>query len=359
MIAGRSKQNPLLVDASDPFERFFDLEHFTRSLGSACPQIHLIAHANELWNKPSTAKPIKLDPYDLSPLHITDQVLAAPGKWAEAFHNYLDAMHPKPFSEALPVLVTFKKPLLEFPLSYDDPHLVANFGKLLRFRADARRLAGTVLYALDKNYGLGLKADHQGVQLGTYYGAHLRTEADAIAANWNAYNPQTENYLNHANSSKLNVIYLASGNEKDKGYFTEDASSFGISVATKEDLLSGKGFEKELSEMHALGWEQKLLIDYQVLSRSSVFGGTHESSFAWNVAMRRHVVVGNGSWTPVGGEGSTFSKRRTGMAREELGRGNKAPTSFRSGERQSFVDDLSTVFGPSSEGRVFQLSMWP
>lgn len=68
---------------------------------------------------------------------------------------------------------------------------------------------------MDKKNGLGIVADHRGVQLGTYYGAHLRTERDARAANWTAYNPQTENYLNHANSSRLHVIYLATRNERD------------------------------------------------------------------------------------------------------------------------------------------------
>lgn len=54
----------------------------------------------------------------------------------------------------------------------------------------------------------------------------------------------------------------------------ENAASVGIEAVAKEDLLSAKGFEKELAEIQALGWEHKLLIVYLVLLRG-VFLGEH------------------------------------------------------------------------------------
>jgi hypothetical protein len=135
-----------------------------------------------------------------------------------------------------------------------------------------------------------------------------------------------------------------------------------MSVSTKEELLAEKGYERELKEMKALTWDQRGLIDYEVLLRSSLFGGTHESSFSWNVAMRRHVVTGGGTWTTIEDRSKLLPnknrKEKELPKREEAGKevprlsGNfLAP--------QSFKDELSVVFGPPAEGKMFELSMWP
>jgi hypothetical protein len=345
-----------------PFTYLFDLEHFKASLSESCPQIHLIPHLNDLWDKPSTAKAIVLSPQDLTTHFEADTVLAHPANWTQSFKKYLNASHPTPFSASLPVLVSLHTPLLQFPLSYDDPSFVANFGKILRFREDIRRLAGTTLYAMNKKHGIGMDPDLVGVHPGLFYGAHLRTAADAKAAGWTPYINQSVNYLSHANQHKLPVIYLTTGNEADAKRFTEDAASFNMSVSTKEELLAEKGFERELKEMKALTWDQRGLIDYEVLLRSSLFGGTHESSFSWNVAMRRHVVTGGGTWTTIEDRSKLLPnknrKEKELSKREETGKevpglsGNfLAP--------QSFKDELSVVFGPPDEGKMFELSMWP
>jgi hypothetical protein len=44
--------------------------------------------------------------------------------------------------------------------------------------------------------------------------------------------------------------------------------------------------------MEEMTWDQLALVDYEILIRSNVFGGTWESSFAWNIAVRRHEVQG-------------------------------------------------------------------
>ncbi|KAH8676555.1 hypothetical protein BGZ60DRAFT_372421 [Tricladium varicosporioides] len=352
-----------------PFDHFFDLEHFTQSLGWACPQIKFINHFNDLWNVPSTAKAVLLQPEGLLGEYVIGKVLAHPEKWASALKHHLNASHPKPFSAELPGLVTLQQPMLQFPLSYDDPHFVSNFGKILRFREDVRRIAATVQWAMSKKFDMGMKAREDGVFPGRYYGAHLRTAPDAKAAGWTPYETQAKNYLDHASQWHIPVIYLAGSEKKDLQTFRLAAGNFSLAVTTKEELLAEKGYANELKELDTLQWDQRILVDYEMLLKSSIFGGTHESTFSWNVAMRRHVVVGRGNWTAVGGEGATGRKRQPALESLERfisGRqipstapGNEAPAPPEFNSPQSFKDRLSVVFGPPAEGRIFQLSMWP
>ncbi len=65
-------------------------------------------------------------------------------------------------------------------------------------------------------------------------------------------------------------------------------------------MLRSKGFKDELIELHNLSCDLQNLVDYEVLLRAGNFGGTWESSFHWNVAMRRHVVLGKGTWRSLG-----------------------------------------------------------
>ena len=72
-----------------------------------------------------------------------------------------------------------------------------------------------------------------------------------------------------------------------------------MEVTTKNILLEGKGFEKEREELSQMTWDQQGLVDYEVMLRASRLGGTWESSFGWNLAMRRHVAMGRGTWVPL------------------------------------------------------------
>lgn len=111
-------------------------------------------------------------------------------------------------------------------------------------------------------------------------GAHLRTADDAAAVGWQNYEKQAGNYLGAAMYRNISLIYLTTGNPQDAIRFNDLAANVSIAVATKVDLLSEKGFEEVLWEMKSLTWDQRVLIDYKVLLRSSVFGGMFERSFS-------------------------------------------------------------------------------
>ena len=186
-----------------------------------------------------------------------------------------------------------------------------------------RRLAATVLYAMNKKYQLGIDPEAQGIHDGKFYGAHLRTAADAASAGWTPYSTQSSHYLSHASHNHLPLIYVASGSPPDILLLSQDAAnySFPMEVTTKSLLFAEKGFEKEKDEMEGLTWDQQALVDYEVLLRASRFGGTWESSFGWNLAMRRHVAMGRGDWIP-------FEQEKTGPSGSSKAKGESNASSW-------------------------------
>lgn len=306
------------------FTYFFDLEFFIESLTFSCPSITILPENSSLILQAQT-----LDPKTLAPvlLHSKWPEMISPAGWSASFQSYLSATFPT-ISASNPVLIEIKIPLFQFPFSYNSPAFVASFGRILRFRADVRRIAATVLYGMVAEYELDVSLA-TGMRPDIYYGAHLRTATDAIAAGWTSYNIQSRNILADTKAHTLSLIYLASGNQVDTERFISTAASQNINVTSKMHILSLTEFEDERLEMEALSWDQQALIDYEVLLRSSVFSGTWESSFAWNVAVRRHLT-----------------------AEKEVARSRKV----------MFGDELSTVYGPGTDddqGWWFKEGMWP
>lgn len=408
IMARGTKLTQLKTNDIRPLGYFFDVPFFTSSLSEACPQMTIIPHINDLWELPTTAKHIPFVPVSKKFVPEAPRVLATPGYWLQDFRSFINKVAPE-ISAARPVVIDMGTPMFQFPLSYDDPNFVASFGKILRFREDSRRLASTVLYALSSKYELNLDPSSKGVSVGKFYGAHLRTAADAAAGRWTPYFVQSRNYISAAATQNLSVIYLASGNPKDVIVFTETAANRSISVSTKQDLLSEPEYSAQLAEMESLTWDQQALIDFEVLLRCALLGGTWESSFAWNIALRRHVVVGGGTWY---GKGQAISSTLPSVSPRSLTSSitptpplvdhTPIETSVRSsllprddnhnaksphphpttpskstkpkskGEMtplekskvkvkapQSFQDAASVIFGRQNRGNYFELSMWP
>jgi hypothetical protein len=211
------------------FPYLFDLGHFKRSIQDACPQMKVYSHRDDLYDLPSTAKSLPLAPQDLS--------------W-EFEHGVVLA------------------------------HLVS-------IRPDLRQ----PFCSNSHRFSLDLAPD-EGIAPHAYMGAHLRTEADATAGGCTGYDIQAGLYIKQPLSPNLSTIYVASGNTGDIIGLRKQASMHAINVASKFDLLSGT----DLEDLRALTWDQQALIDYEVLLRSSTFGGVPQSSFAWNIALRRNLL---------------------------------------------------------------------
>ncbi|KUJ18623.1 uncharacterized protein LY89DRAFT_780661 [Mollisia scopiformis] len=389
---------PTLLTTTTPpttllMSHLFDSTHFTAALTSSCPQITLIPNKNDLYNLPSTAHPIALSPTSIStsPL-LLSSILTSPQTWPADLAVHINKTHPSPFSPQKPLLITLQTPLLEFPLSYDEKDLVSNFGKLIRPNEDIRRVAAAVLFALYEKYRLDLVfSPSGGVQAAKFMGVHLRVGKDAEKAGWTSAEVQTSNALSLAATSELGLIYLSSFDPElfvttapissippaaarpNSNSSTQQSPPPPPTTETATSLLSGPlapgtflppptpGFESEWAALRALEWQQALLVDYEVLLRSSIFAGTWESSFSWNVALRRSLVGGNGgkegSWEGVGngnGKGVVVEKvGRDGVGKGKGRRGKKGKV----GE-VCWKDERSTVFGPGGEGGRVRGALW-
>jgi len=258
------------------------------------------------------------------------------------FDVWMNQTHPD-FNAENPTVVTLYTPLLRWPMTVDDPSFIATYGRLVKFREDTRRIAAAVLYAMSQQYNLNLDFSNPkgGIAAGKFYGAHLRTAADAAKVGWPGYVTQAPNYLQASKASGLRLIYLSSGNADDARRFSEEAKNMSMTVTTKEELLAQPGFEVEKAALEALTWDQKGLVDYEVLLRCSRFGGMFESSFSWNLVNKRHVVEGGGKWIYIG-----------------VGQAGVDPITG----PEAFMDGLSTIYGPKDLGRLrwqFPLALWP
>ncbi|CZT11818.1 uncharacterized protein RAG0_15863 [Rhynchosporium agropyri] len=358
-----------------PFTYMFDLDVFKSRLTTACPKIRLVSNEANLAEFPS---PIirNLTPRKLGTEFKVGRVIDFLPAWRGAFDTWVkDFAAPTGFSASKPLLIHLQPTFFEYPILHDEPEFIATFGRILEFRKDVRRLAAVVTYALDKKYKLELNPGAAGVPApNKYYGAHLRTDVDALAANFASYREQSSAYLKGAKEHNLHFIYLASGSKNDIKRFTRDAKAIDIKVTTKNALLGGKEYAAELEEMKKLTWDQQALVDFALLSRSSHFGGTWASSFAYNIAFQRHVAVENGTWTS---SMTALAQRRdkhvtaakgTLSDKERLvGRDNGVTTEFASGKDdprrllkgEDYKDAVSTIYGPPLMGVWFELSMWP
>ena len=142
-----------------------------------------------------------------------------------------------------------------------------------------------------------------------------------MKAGWPGYETQAGAYLAQAAKHNLSTIYVASGSTADVLRFRSDAASQNCSVVTKEDLLTGT----EMEELRGLTWDQQALVDFEMLAKSSQFGGIEQSSFAWKIALKRHLL----------------------SARDDYLSGS-----------QALEDEFSVIYGRGQMG-YFPLAMWP
>lgn len=325
-----------LFNGRNPFDAFFDKDHFLDVMQRKCPRMeillsekghdlpepvpgrylmpsmrtdiypdHTIEWAREQfqsWLVPSFEVPIQ-------PVEIESQD-AETNKGATRDTNLESAETKLLGSEDFPitieerdgldlartkVLVNLQRTLWEGPDTRAIPAQIRrDFGALLRINPRARRLAAIATYNLAQQHQMHLDP-RRPYYPNAFYGAHLRTESDAANAGWldaneahANFSSQATTYLDEAKRHNLGIIYCASGSPADLVAFTELASTaYNITVTHKAALLSSF----DLFDLQQLTWDQQALVDYEILGRSSYFGGFVRSSFSYNIAMKRNVFV--------------------------------------------------------------------
>jgi hypothetical protein len=285
-----------------PFDYFFDEEHFRAALGAFCPQMTIYNTPDDIPHADVRLKVGEFYPKDLGDLDGCDGrgVNRHLDMFRPKFDNWLNETRYTP-NATHPVTIRFKwATFFEWPIYRDGPEFAATFGDILRFRKDIQALAAKALAEMSRFVGVepnGEKLD------APYLGVHLRTESDALGF-WPNFKEQSEGYLAEADKRHIKHAYLACGNATEGQRFADMAwERSKLNVTTKLDLLK----EEDLQQLTDLSWDQQALVDFLILTKSTHFTGCSFSSFTMNIAFKRHLMTGGLQTRPWKSPGDEFT----------------------------------------------------
>ncbi|EOO02074.1 putative alternative oxidase protein [Phaeoacremonium minimum UCRPA7] len=308
-----------------PMDYFFDFNHLNQSLAAFCPQMKVYRSLNDLYDVPSVLQAETVALHELTENFVNGTIIEYPDRIRRQFYEHLEELKPAK-NRIYPMRVHLAKTAFAWPTAYDDPGFTKNFGRILRIREDIRLLAASGLYNMQKRFNLNLDP-RNGIKRDSFIGVHLRTEKD-VAGEFPPYETQAAYYLNYLAQNHIPVVYLATGaTEENVTAFAERAQEFGATSVLKRDILDAP----ELALLDTFSWDQRALIDYEIMLRAGLITGTSESVFAWNLAMRRKNAYGSsGESKPLNPELSI-----------------------------QWQDQYSTIFGDAEKSPVYKATIWP
>ncbi|KAF9879134.1 hypothetical protein CkaCkLH20_03367 [Colletotrichum karsti] len=289
-IIPRSEENiqDIVSQRGKPLDYLFDTEHLHHILSAHCPQLKLYNSFNDLYNVPSVANAIEFAISDTNGEFVNGTVLENPKGWSKQFRAFLDQKSP-PETREYPLRVHLRHTRWTWPTANDTAAVASSFGRILRIRQDARRLAASALFTLALRFRLNLDPRTR-YHPESFVGIHLRTEED-VNERFPDYVTQAADYFHFLSDSRSHVAFLASGaTPKNITAFAERAEDFNVTVVTKRDILD----KKELEILDAFTWDQRSLVDYEIMLRAGLVAGVGASSFGWNLALRRSYAFGSG-----------------------------------------------------------------
>lgn len=354
-----------------PLDYMFSSDHLLTSLQTYCPQMRVYRSLDDLYDKPSLLKPL---PVSIGVL--TDEVavvngtqtsvIAQPQNVTRRFNEFYE--RELPFEKRhYPVRVDLQETIFAWPAHSDGEAFRRDFGRLLRVRDDIRLLAASGLWELGRRFDLQLDP-RQGIAHNPaqdknprFVGAHLRTEKDVASVPpregdpppaqdarpvFPGYGAQAAYFLDYLATTEVpgRVVYLATGlhgEDTDVRRFTAKAAELGVTVVTKRDVLS----PGEVAALNnRLTWDQRSLVDYEIMMRAGFVLGIVESSFAWNLALRRGNAYGGGS----NGVGAEYGGFMEVPSMDPVKPG-----------MMMWQDRYSKLFGDSDRAVSMYYGMWP
>lgn len=388
-------------------EYMFSTSHLVNTLSTHCPQLQVHASLDALYDKPSLLKPLTVSLPQLAldapkpiPAVVLDgvetSIVADPGVFRPQLLALMEDKLPTAPARRYPVRVhVLSDPQFVWPAAADGPGFRHDFGRLLRARDDARALAASILWTLTTRHNISLTsssstaphtpADADGP--GGFLGVHLRTEKDAIASGaFPGYADQTPYFLRHLQSlpplpssssssspgahhphhdgnnnnnggnNIKRIVYLATGltaSDPDVRSFRAEAAEHGAVVLLKRDLLS----DDEAAALAHMTWDQRALVDYEVLLRAGRVLGPAESSFGWSVALRRAEAYGGGIGDT--GEGGGGGAGKNGFVAKPGGDQFAAKAKADPESLRMWSDRWSRLYGKADRAVSIYLGTWP
>ncbi|ETS87684.1 hypothetical protein PFICI_01512 [Pestalotiopsis fici W106-1] len=313
---------------SIPLDYYYDRQHLNQTLSRFCPQMTLIQSIDELYNTPM-GNPVTISVANVGMDMVNGSMMKSPETWREKYQQFVDTKSDAKI-RTWPFRVILSVDTYVWPTAYDSPGFVSSFGRILRFREDARILSASAVSAMQQHAlkpQEGQPPEYQGMQ--GFVGVHLRTEKDIWNTEFPPYEEQAAYYLDFITKSPYRLAYLATGDTTGNvTAFKEKARGMNVTVFTKNDLLD----LQERDYLASLSWDQQALIDYEVLLRADLTAGISASSFTWNVALRRAAAAGY-----VGGE----------------------PPASNVAEHVRWWDGTSLIVGNDDKNMDMQMGIWP
>lgn len=350
----------------------FNMAHLVDALAVHCPQLRVHTSLDALYDRPSLLKPLPVtveqlaigsDPQTITIDGIQTTILGEPA----ALRGRLLALMNKKLADPparihWPVRANLAVSQFTFPAAADGVAFRRDFGRLFRVRDDARALAASALWNLAAHHNASWLSpfpssggDGDGVADDGFLAVHLRTEKDAMASGvFPGYDDQTGYIFNYLQAlppppgwraGERRLVYLATGlgaADDDVRRFRERAAELNATVVLKRDLLDGG----ELGVLNQLTWDQRALVDYEILLRAGRVLGSVESCFAWDVALRRAEAYGGGS----GGGG--FTAKPGGESYSGHGIADKEML-------RMWADRYSRLYGRAEKAVSIYLGTWP
>jgi len=308
-----------------PLDYYFDVDHLHHVLATYCPQMKVYKSLDDLYDVPEALNALQFNIGDTNNDWVNGTVMAAPERWHQSFHRFINGKVPIK-DRTNPFRVHLQRTQWTWQVAGDRHSVASSFGRMLRVRPDARRLAASALFTLRSRFRLNLDPRRR-YHPESFVGIHLRTEEN-VDDKYPDYSSQAAHYLDYILESESEVAFLATGATKDNvTALVNRAKDFNITVVTKLDILD----EEEQAVLGELTWDQRGLVDYEIMLRAGLMAGVSASAFAWDLAMRRSYALGKG---PVGTEPDS-----TG--------------------RVAWRDDYTTLYGQQANAFALAATTWP
>ena len=277
--------------------------------------------ANEL---PSLAGStgVKMAPNEMRGLQLMGTKVVDFGAWRARFDKWAETyiapdVLQAPSLDKKPMHVVIEGLLFSVDRASLDPRLAHAFSRMFRFKSSLRRLGAAVLWHLEQATGHPVVSDRvllPALYAETYYsqppppaavntsqathlerlrvlpqsflGVHLRADSDAVKMKWPGYDVQAPAYIGEAQRRNMTTIFLAAGTPEAANRFKKEAAVAGLTVYVKEDLMDAA----DRAAYDALTWDNRAVVDFEVLLHAGFFVGFGPSTFSQVMAVRRSTL---------------------------------------------------------------------
>lgn len=283
-----------------PIDYMFDFHHLNDTLAAHCPQMKVSISISDFHDVPSLLTSIdfklgdvfKENEKDLA----TSIILPVPEEWAARFDDHIEEVRSKTPSKSRllsePYRVRLVPSEMGFPVYSDKPEARHDLSQLLRFRRDARLLAGSALFQLVEKYGVNIDP-HFATEEDGFAGIHMRLELDVEEEEGKSvpeFAYQASESVKYVTSTGLKIAFLASGGPREKiDSFIEGSQEFNLTIVTKEMLLEGQ----DLEQLRGLSYDQQAIVDHEILKRATRMVGIGQSTFSADLAIVRADAYSN------------------------------------------------------------------